>query len=108
MYYIYAVSVHIESSVEKEWLDWMIKQHIPDVLKTGCFVSSKIFKVEQEDANQIVYSIQYKYKNKEDFEKYEREFAQKLRNEHNNLFGKYTLAFRSHSRIIHEFSKPQD
>lgn len=103
MYYIYAVSVHIEPSAEKEWLNWMINQHIPDVLKTGCFVNSKIYKVEHEDPNHVIYSIQYMYKNKEDFEKYEKEFAKDLRNQHNTLFGKYTLAFRSHSRIIHEF-----
>jgi hypothetical protein len=39
---LYNVTVSIDESVEKEWLQWMKEVHIPDVMNTGLFVSSKI------------------------------------------------------------------
>ena len=32
---LYNVTVSIDKDVEKEWLEWMKKVHIPDVMRTG-------------------------------------------------------------------------
>lgn len=102
--YIYAVSVHVQAGSEKEWQEWMQRVHIPDVLKTGCFRNARLFRVEQnENADGSVFSVQYTYDQKSDFERYEREFAEKLRKEHTEKFGNRCHAFRSHAILIDEF-----
>lgn len=42
---IYSVTIAIQASIEPEWVEWMNKIHIPDVLRTGCFVECRIYKV---------------------------------------------------------------
>lgn len=102
--YIYAVSVHVDPGSEREWLEWMQNVHIPDVLKTGCFKSARLFKIEQQEGmDGSVFSIQYTYEDKSDFERYEKEFAYKLRKEHTDKFGNRCHAFRSHALLLDEF-----
>src|SRR5690242_20931918 len=42
---IYSVTVTIEAAIEREWLDWMRRVHVPDVLRTGCFTGAAIYKM---------------------------------------------------------------
>jgi hypothetical protein len=42
---LYNVTVGVDKDIETEWLEWMKEKHIPDVMKTGMFESSKIYKV---------------------------------------------------------------
>ena len=42
---IYNVTVNVDEDVLPEWLKWMSRQHIPDVMKTGLFVECKLSKI---------------------------------------------------------------
>jgi hypothetical protein len=48
---LYNVTVGIDKEIEKEWLQYMQERHIPGVLRTGMFVSNRMYKVlhDQED-----------------------------------------------------------
>ena len=35
------ISLKIDPGVEKDWIEWNKKEHIPDVLSTGFFPSNK-------------------------------------------------------------------
>ena len=37
--FIYSVTIHIDKSVEKDWLHYMQEKHIGDVLATNYFLS---------------------------------------------------------------------
>jgi len=39
---IYSVTIKISKDAETDWLKWMKKVHIPDVMQTGYFVDWKI------------------------------------------------------------------
>ncbi len=58
---IYNVTCHLEKIIEKEWLQWMKKEHLPDVMATGKFLSCRIFKLltHEHDDDGINYAIQY-------------------------------------------------
>ena len=42
---IYNVTVNVDEDVLNSWLDWMTKNHIPDVLDTGLFIECKLSKI---------------------------------------------------------------
>lgn len=101
---IYNVTTHVEKSVNKEWLDW-IKEHIPQVLGTGKFVSATFAQVLiDDDSGANTYSVQFKAPSRESLDAYYDDFADELRKDALTRFGDKVLSFRTELEIIDEFS----
>ncbi|WP_335965618.1 DUF4286 family protein [Galbibacter sp. PAP.153] len=101
--YIYNVTVNIEEQAQNEWLDWMQKEHIPDMLATGKFTSAKIIKVlVEEEMGGITYSVQYYTKDRETLQRYYKEDAQNLRNKALQKFADKFVAYRTELEIVSE------
>lgn len=94
---IYNVTVNIDADIHDDWLRWMKEKHIPDVMNTGKFIEYKICKVltRQEDETGVTYAIQYTCKSMDDFEKYQKEDAPRLQQEHSNRYKDKFVAFRT-------------
>lgn len=91
---LYNVTINIDDDVHNEWLQWMKHKHIPDVLSTGLFIESKLFKIVSVD-EENTYSVQYFLKSMEDYKKYQKDFATKLRSEHSIKYKDKFTAFRT-------------
>lgn len=101
--YIYNITINIDDSIHEEWLTW-IKNHVPDVLATGRFLSAKLTQVlVEEEMGGATYSIQYTAKTREDLDNYYKYDADKLRTDGLKKFGDKMLAFRTELRIVNEF-----
>ncbi len=100
--YIYNVTINIEKSVEQEWLRWMQKKHIPEMLATGKFLEAKLSQVMVEEEQGVTYSIQYTTKSKAMLEEYFKEDAAELRKEGVQLFANKFVAFRTELKVIHQ------
>lgn len=101
---IYNVTVNIEESVEQEWLKWMNETHIPEVMKTGMFISAKMTKVlVEEQMGGKTYSIQYTCESHSKLDEYQSKFAQKLQQEHTQKFQGKFVAFRTLLEVISEY-----
>lgn len=98
--FIYNVTVNISDDVHQKWLQWMKEVHIPDVMKTGCFIDSQILKVLYVEDEGHTYSIQYKFLEMMDIERYQKEFASGLQAEHKTLFADKYAAFRTLLQIV--------
>jgi len=104
--YIYNVTVNIEESIHDQWLQWMLKKHIPDMLATGKFTKALMSKVQvDEEMGGLTYSVQYTTDSKETLNKYYQQDADRLRNEAQQLFPNKFVAFRTELEIIHEIEK---
>jgi len=81
---IYNVTIYIKKEIESEWLEWMKKTHIPEVVEAGNFLSSKIYKViiPSGEADEVTYSIQYECKSLESYLEYSEKEALRLQREH--------------------------
>ncbi|MEM1257808.1 MAG: DUF4286 family protein [Bacteroidota bacterium] len=102
---IYNVTINIDDSVHEEWMQWMMKKHIPDMLATKKFVGAKMCKVIiEEETGGTTYSVQYKIKSRKILEKYYQEDAEKMQREGNHLFPNKFVAFRTELEIINEQS----
>ena len=94
---IYNVTINVEESIHEHWLNYMKDEHIPDVMKTGCFVAFTFSKIitRQDDETGVTYSIQYKCKNMADYDTYIEKFAPELRKDIGDRYEGKFYAFRT-------------
>jgi hypothetical protein len=98
--FIYNVTVNIADDVHQEWLQWMKDTHIPDVMKTGCFVDNQLCKLLYVEDEGHTYSVQYRFLEMADIERYQKEFAPSLQAEHSTKFQNKYAAFRTLLQIV--------
>lgn len=99
---IYNVTINIQEDIHDEWVNWMKKEHIPDMLRTGKFSKALMTKVlVKEEMGGITYSVQYTAKNKEILQKYYDEDAESLRAKTKPFEGKF-VAFRTELEVVSE------
>ena len=98
---IYNVTVSIDKDIEKQWFNWMKNTHIPDVMSTDLFLDCKISRVLEKEVGDHTYVVQYSCKNRQDYEKYQNEFAPKLQDLHSKKFAGKFAAFRTLLEVVH-------
>ncbi len=100
---IYNVTVSIDPLIATEWLEWMRKTHIPDVMQTGCFVESRISRVHEEEQGGETFAITYVCPTQELMDKYRSEHAPRLQKDHSERFEGRFAAFRTFLSLIEEY-----
>jgi len=92
---LYNVTVNIEHGLKEDWLQWMKEVHIPEVMSTGLFLDSKIWKVLAENDDGFTYSVQYTLNNMADYNIYISHRAPEIQKKHIARYGDKALAFRT-------------
>ena len=100
---LYNVTISIDQSIEKDWLDWMKSKHIPDVMQTGCFLECRICRVHGEEEGGCTYAIGYIAPSQEEYDRYQTEHAPSLQQEHIEKYSGKFAAFRTMLSVIEEF-----
>ena len=99
---IYSVAIAIQASIEVDWVDWMNRIHVPDVLRTGCFTECRIYKVLDSEGEEPSYVMQYQCRSVEEYRRYRDSFAPALQKEHSDRFaGK----FRGSRQLLEEVAR---
>lgn len=95
----YSVTITIEAGIESEWVDWMTRVHVPDVLRTGCFSECRMSKALGSAGEEPSYVLQYQCRTLEEYQRYRDNFASALQKEHTDRFaGK----FRGSRQLLEE------
>lgn len=98
---LYNVTVKIAKEVEPEWLQWMQQEHIPAVLESKQFLTSRISRLlDQPEEEESTYVIQYSCESRDHFNHYLHTFASALRDEHNKKYQGKFVAFRTLMEVI--------
>ncbi len=93
---LYNVTIKINHDAEQEWLQWMKNEHIPELMSTGLFVDSKLFRLlDVDDAEGVTYAAQYFCKNMEDYKSYISAYSAAMRAKGIEKFGDRFVAFRT-------------
>ena len=93
---LYNVTIKIDAEIAEEWMQWMQKVHIPDVMATGLFEAHRISRLLfQDESDGITYSIQYTLTDLQTLEKYQKEHAPRLQAEHTQRYKGRFVAFRT-------------
>jgi hypothetical protein len=99
---IYSVTVIIEPAVEQEWLDWMQRVHVPDVLRTGCFSECSIGKAVESDPGEPTYLLHYRCASLGEYHRYRDNFAPALQKDHTD---RYAGRFRASRQLLEEVAE---
>lgn len=98
---IYNVTVKVNEGVAKAWLDWLLHEHIPDVMNTGCFVKYQVVRLlEVDDSEGPTYAVQYHASSKANYNRYIEKHASELRAVSNEKWGNQFIAFRTVMQVV--------
>ena len=100
---IYNVTVSVENTIKDDWLKWMMKEHVPEVLGCGLFLKAQINQVFSESDVDSTFAIAYTASSLEEFKEYKLKYASQLKEKHITKFGNKTTSFRTLMNIIKEF-----
>ena len=93
---LYSVTINVNDTIHDEWVEWMRKKHIPEVMDTGCFASAEMFRiVSPEPDDGTTYGIQYAAKDILDYEKYQIEHAAILQTKLKDKYGRNFTSART-------------
>lgn len=93
---IYNVTVKVSLSIASGWMVWMQEEHIPALLQTGCFTYARCFRLlEQDDREGPTYVIQYGATNRQQYQLYIDNHAEKMRAATIQKWGDQCQAFRT-------------
>jgi Domain of unknown function (DUF4286) len=91
---IYNVTSKVTWEIEGAWVKWMLEEHIPEVVATGCFTSAQLLKLlEVDEEDGPTYTAQYIAETKQLQEEYVQQHAF-------DKWGNRTIAFRSVMQVV--------
>lgn len=93
--YLYNVTLIVDDAAAEEWLAWMQEVHIPLVMATGRFLSSKLLRVVDSPNEGVTYCAQYLAETKAEYDEYQAVHAPALQQELNERFKDRFVAFRT-------------
>ena len=98
---IYNVTIKVEASIAEAWLQWLLNEHIPDVMGTQCFTEYKVVRlIEVDDTEGPTYAIQYSAAAKADYNRYIELYAPEMRQRSYEKWGDRFIAFRSVMQVV--------
>ena len=90
--------------IEIQFLDWLRKKHIQEVLNTGCFKSARLSRLtSHSQPDSTNYTIQYLAESQELLDEYYEKYAPQLRQEGEKLFGTKMHGFRTELEVLEDF-----
>lgn len=98
---IYNVTSKVDWSIHDEWVKWMLEEHMPEVVSTGCFHQFQLLRLlDTDEAEGPTYAAQYFAEDKVNLELYTEKFAPPLRMKAIEKWGNLFISFRSIMQVV--------
>lgn len=98
---IYNITIKLEKKIADEWLQWMLDEHINDILQTKCFVDFKLVRLlDVDDSEGPTYAVQYYAESKSDYNRYIQLHSSEMRKRSFDKWGDQFVAFRSVMEVV--------
>ena len=98
---VYNVTVKVEESIAEDWLQWLLREHIPEIMNMGCFSNYRVVRLlEVDDSEGPTYAIQYNAESKADYNRYIEMYAPLVQQKSFDKWGGGFIAFRSVMQVV--------
>lgn len=92
---------HVSKTVEHDWVNWVKKDYIPAVIKTGLLVRPRFHQVFMDgEDNSNAYALQFEVENFEKLEYWSNQFGKKLKTTLSEMFEEKVLGFTTLMEVI--------
>ncbi len=99
---VYNVTTKVSHAIAADWLSWLKKEHIPDLVQTGCFTHAVIlYLVEADDEEGITYAVQYHAESQALYNRYMEKYAGDMRKKALGKWGDRVISFRTLMHLVH-------
>lgn len=90
---IYNVTITLDLEIAEEWVEWMVNTHIPDVMRTGMFISYRMGRLlNHEHKDSEIFTIQYVVESMERLYEYIDDYSESLQGVHSKRYhGRYAI-----------------
>ena len=99
---VYNNTINIDPFIVEAWMQWLLQEHIPEIMALGLFTEWKMFRLlEQDDAEGMTFVIQYYAPSLENYYQFTEEFAPALQQRSFDKWGDRFIAFRTIMEVVH-------
>lgn len=100
--YIYSVTISVDNPVAPDWLKWMETEHLPEVMKTGCFLKYQMHRLLEPiyEPDTTTYNVLYYVASLDQLEAYRNHHSPRLRHHAYMRYGEKALAVRSVLEVL--------
>jgi hypothetical protein len=99
--FIYNVTVKVDTSIADAWLQWLLNEHIPDVMQTRCFTDNRVVRLlEVDDSEGPTFAIQYHAASRADYNRYAELHAAEMRRRSFEKWNEKFMAFHSVMQVV--------
>ncbi len=101
MQLIYNVTVKVDNHIAEPWLEWLLNEHIPEVMATKCFKDFKAMRILELDAQEgPTFAVQYFAESEAHYHQYIEQHAAALRKKTTDKWGAGFVAFRTLMQVV--------
>ncbi|HSY77358.1 MAG TPA: DUF4286 family protein [Bacteroidia bacterium] len=97
---LYNVTINVDDDIHHKWLEWMQKEHIPEMLSTGLFTGYRMSRLLDVDDGGTTYSIQYSCHSLKEYHTYKEKHAPHMQQEGIKRFQDKFTAFRTLMEVV--------
>jgi len=99
---LYNITVSVNLECTKEWLEYMINEHIPEVMNTGHFRDYKLCRVQGDEQGGETYAVQYLAFSADAFNAYNTNCAPAIQADFLKKWGSKAAVFRTILPVLFE------
>jgi hypothetical protein len=93
--FLYNVTLIVEDVVAEEWLQWMEKVHVPQIMATGKFITHKLWRIIDSPNEGVTYSNQFFFEDLENYADFLQNYSPKFEEEIRQKYGESVMSFTS-------------
>jgi len=98
---IYNVTTSVSHAVHESWLQWMLDEHLPEVLGTGCFEKHQLVRLlDVDEADGPTYAIQYYALSLARYNQYQELYGNAFRKKISDRWGNNITSFKTLMEIV--------
>lgn len=98
---VYNITIQVNAAIATDWLEWLKKVHIAEVIETGCFIKAQIMQLlEVDETDGPTFAIQYFAENKLLYDQYIENYAGIMREKSFEKWGNQFIAFRTLMQVV--------
>ena len=98
---IYNITYSVPKNKEKEWLSWMQKVHIPEIMEKGNYASHQLVKLlEVQDEDSTAYAVQFYAETKENHMEFNELHQEAFKLKSSREWGQEVLSFSTLMEIV--------